>query len=125
MTQAHYVKGYFLLHYLLQLCGDREQFLSLLRTYIRTYYGQLVSSTHFIDLFYSTFPQVSVSKAELVQAWLHSPGIPQEMEGLSIINVKRNNLYSEVSDAYREVYHACQEHKNKRRNWELELEKLR
>lgn len=31
MTQAHYLKGYFLLHYLLQVVGGSEDFFSLLK----------------------------------------------------------------------------------------------
>ena len=31
MTQAHYLKGYFLLHYMLEMVGDKEDFYSLLK----------------------------------------------------------------------------------------------
>ena len=125
MTQAHYIKGYFLLHYLLQLCDDREQFFSLLKNYITTYFGQLVSSTHFIDMFYSIFDKnIPVSKSELIKTWLHSPGVPEEIAGLDILNVRRNNLYSEVSEAYAEIYHACHIGRDKKRKADIYLEKF-
>merc|ERR1719483_410293 len=126
MTQAHYVKGYFLLHYLLQLCGDRNQFFDLLKDYIIIYFGQLVSSTHFIDLFYSKFSKIlNISKSALISTWLHSPGIPKEMEGLSTLDVTRNNLYTEVSEAYKEIYEASHKVKERKRRPELDLENLR
>ena len=127
MTQAHYIKGYFLLHYLLQLCGDKKQFFDLVKDYITTYFGQLVSSTHFIDLFYLKFHSITdmISKGKLIQTWLHSPGIPQEMAALNIINANKNALYSEVSEAYKEIYVASFGVRKKKRNGELGLEKLR
>ena len=126
MTQAHYIKGYFLLHYLLELCGDRKQFFDLLKNYISTYFGQLVSSTHFIDMFFSKFCQITdICKSKLMRTWLHSPGIPQELEVLGILDVRRNDPYREVSEAYREIYEAIHQQRDKKRNVELGLERLR
>lgn len=126
MTQAHYIKGYFLLHYLLELCSDRKQFFDLLKNYISTYFGQLVSSTHFIDMFFAKFCQITdISKEKLMRTWLHSPGIPRELEELGILDVRRNDLYREVSEAYREIYDAVHKLKEKKRNVELGLDRLR
>ena len=124
LTQAHYIKGYFLLHHLLQLSGDQDKFFDLVREYILTYFGKLVNSTHFIEMFYSQFPNVSESsKDKLIQTWLHSPGIPGELTALNILDSQKNCLYSEVSEAYKDIHVACRVQKKK--SCELVLEEFR
>jgi aminopeptidase O len=52
-TQVHYLKGYFLLHYLCENVGE-DSFFILLRHYIHDlYHGQLVNSLDFLTLYFA------------------------------------------------------------------------
>ena len=80
LGQLHYSKGFFLLHHLQEACGGSHNFLPLLSNYIEQFSGQLVNSQHFLQLYFSTFPQLRNQEEDRVQSWLLDPGLPNRLD---------------------------------------------
>ena len=82
--------------------------------YISRYYGQLVNSSHFIKMFYEKF-KVATPLTDLTRTWLHSPGVPAEINNLNIIkDIGSNHFYIDVLDAFKEVTDLIQSLKKKK-----------
>ena len=116
-TQAHYLKGYFLLQYLLENSHNKKEFFALMKDYISRYYGQLVNSSHFIKMFYEKFNVTTTLTTEddLIQTWLHSPGVPTQINNLNIIkHIGRNDYYIDVLEAFKEITDLIQTLKKKK-----------
>ena len=73
--------------------------------YISRYSGQLVNSSHFIEMYYEKFQDSTTPQAELVQTWLHSPGVPtSHIDNLLIIkDLRSNDLYIDVLESFKEI----------------------
>ena len=56
-------------------------------------------------MFYEKFrASTPVPQTELVQTWLHSPGVPTHIEHLQIIkDIRNNELYVDVLEAVKEI----------------------
>ena len=56
-------------------------------------------------MFYGKFRAHSpVPQTELVQTWLHSPGVPTHIQHLEIIkDIRNNDLYIDVLEAVKEI----------------------
>lgn len=92
--------------------------------YIERYRGQLVNSDHFIDMVYQKFgDKIPETQTDLKQDWLHSPGIPDKVRGLTILQVEATPAYLEVLDCYKEISELIREHKKRqqRKGQNLEL----
>lgn len=106
LSQAHYLKGYFLLQYLYEIVGH-VPFFSLLQQYTITYMGELVNSTHFIRLFCELFPdqclENDITVEWLLSTWLHSSGIPTQVLQLRCLDISCNTLYNQIDEFFSEV----------------------
>ena len=91
--------------------------------YISRYSGQLVNSGHFIGMFYDRF-NVSTTQEDLVRTWLHSPGVPSQIDNLNIIkNIRNNDHYIDVMESLKEITDLTQKMKrSKVKNCSLEHE---
>ena len=70
-TQVHYIKGYFLLHFLCERIGQ-DNFFELLRHYIHgLFHGKLVHSTHFLALYFEKFPFEGKTQDQSIQQTCH------------------------------------------------------
>ena len=106
LGQIHYIKGYFLLHFLMEACGGEEVFLKLVADYIKRYAGLSVTGAAFVELFFATFPNLSAEYKAIVDKWLGEPGLPNQLRSLNIIKqVSLTSLYREVVDHVAEVKH--------------------
>jgi len=120
LGQIHYTKGFFLLHFLMEQCGGEQPFLELVATYVKTYAGQPVTGAAFIELFFSTFPQLRGEVEQVVDRWLREPGLQSQFNELHLVKKARNSsLYREVVDHVAEVKHLNA--KKKIKSCELDL----
>ena len=87
-----------------------------LQEYVGFYHGQLVDSSHFINMFYERFGYImSCSKEKLILDWLHSPGIPAGLEELKILQKQKCSLYIETCDSFQEFADNMQRSRKKRK----------
>ena len=82
-TQVHYLKGYFLLHFLCDAAGGEENFFAFLRHYAHDlYHGKLVHSTDFLRLYFETFADTFNQKTvqenidDICRTWLDTEILP-------------------------------------------------
>ena len=65
-------------------------------------------------MFYERF-RVATPLTDLTQTWLHSPGVPTEINNLNIIkHIESNHYYIDVLDAFKEITDLIQTFKKKR-----------
>ncbi|KAJ8039978.1 Aminopeptidase O [Holothuria leucospilota] len=94
--QVHYLKGYFLLHYIADIVGP-AQLLHVMAKYIAIFHGCLVLSKDFFKLLFETCPslhQNGITQDEINREWLDSPGIPEILKPERFIT--GNKLIEEV-----------------------------
>ena len=54
-------------------------------------------------MFYEKF-KVSTTQEDLVRTWLHSPGVPSQIDNLNIIkNIRNNDHYTDVMESFKEI----------------------
>ncbi|XP_032873587.1 aminopeptidase O isoform X3 [Amblyraja radiata] len=81
--QVHYLKGYFLLHYLENQVGQKA-FLEFLRLFVERFHGQLILSQDFLHMFMENFPQLrsqGLSTETIYEIWLDVAGLPKKGSG--------------------------------------------
>ena len=89
--------------------------ISTLQEYVRAYHGQLVDSSHFINMFYGRFEHLmTCSKEKLVRDWLQSPGIPAGLHKMELLQTQRSQLYAETCDSYKDFVANVTKSKKKR-----------
>ena len=57
-------------------------------------------------MFYEKFKDrtTTLTEDDLVQTWLHSPGVPTQIKNLSIIKyIESNDYYIDVLEAFKEI----------------------
>ncbi|XP_071847547.1 aminopeptidase O-like [Apostichopus japonicus] len=94
--QVHYLKGYFLLHYISDIVG-LESLLHVMSTYVSTFHGRLVLSREFFKILFDMCPKLSengINQDVIDKEWLDSPGIPKILNQERFI--KGNKLIEQV-----------------------------
>ncbi|XP_053558397.1 aminopeptidase O [Bombina bombina] len=79
--QVHYLKGYFLLHFLANKVGE-ENYFSFLRKFVIVFHGQLILSKDFLHMLFENFPEqnrLGLTVESIYQLWLDAPGIPKPL----------------------------------------------
>ena len=73
-----------------------------------------MNSSHFIKMFYEKF-KVETPLTDLIKTWLHSPGVPTEINNLNLIkSIESNDYYIDVLEAFKEVTDLIQTLKKKK-----------
>ena len=73
-------------------------------------------------MFYERFEHLmTCSKERLVQDWLHSPGIPEGLHEIELLQKHRSRLFAETCDSYKDFISNVTIAKKKRKH---NLEKL-
>ncbi|XP_076463161.1 aminopeptidase O-like isoform X2 [Babylonia areolata] len=116
--QVHYLKGYFLLHALEKEVG-KVQFLSFLKEYVQKYLYQLVTSQEFLQMFFSTFTDLTHISMESINAeWLDYPGMPKSLTDKADkgkdIDDKKNALFAQVQEQLVAIIRLCRRRQRKR-----------
>ena len=87
-----------------------------MQDYVNVYHGQLVDSSHFINMFYERFEHLmTCSKERLVQDWLHSPGIPAGLHEMELLQKHKSRLFAETCDSYKDFIAKVTKAKKKRK----------
>ncbi|XP_041042416.1 aminopeptidase O isoform X2 [Carcharodon carcharias] len=79
--QVHYLKGYFVLHYLENEVGQK-QFLKFFRLFVERFHGQLILSQDFLHMFMEKFSELrsqGLSMEAVYQNWLDVAGLPKPL----------------------------------------------
>ncbi|XP_048381137.1 aminopeptidase O isoform X5 [Stegostoma tigrinum] len=79
--QVHYLKGYFVLHYLENRVGQK-QFLKFFRLFVERFHGQLILSQDFLYMFMENFSELrsqGLSMEVIFQNWLDVAGMPKPL----------------------------------------------
>ncbi|XP_067839286.1 aminopeptidase O isoform X1 [Heptranchias perlo] len=79
--QVHYLKGYFVLHYLENRVGQKA-FLRFFRLLVERFHGQLILSRDFLHMFMENFSQLrsqGLSLEAIYQDWLDVAGLPKPL----------------------------------------------
>ncbi|XP_058513288.1 aminopeptidase O [Ochotona princeps] len=80
--QVHYLKGYFLLRFLVKRLGD-DTYFSFLRKFVYRFHGQLILSQDFLQMLLENIPEEKrpeLSVEGIFQDWLETPGIPKPLQ---------------------------------------------
>ena len=81
-----------------------EEFYKMLRKYIHDlYHGQLVHSTDFLALFFTTFAEVKVNMEDICNHWLNDPGICSTLSDQCEGNNDQNELLTEVQEILKSI----------------------
>ncbi|XP_059825844.1 aminopeptidase O isoform X3 [Hypanus sabinus] len=78
--QVHYLKGYFLLHYLENQVGQKA-FLNFLGLFVERFHGQLILSQDFLHMFMENFSELGsqgLSTETIYRVWLDVAGLPKQ-----------------------------------------------
>ncbi|XP_038660732.1 aminopeptidase O isoform X2 [Scyliorhinus canicula] len=97
--QVHYLKGYFLLHYLENRVGQKP-FLKFFRLFVERFHGQLILSQDFLYMFMEHFSELKspgLSMEAIYQNWLDVAGIPKPLLD-GTLKWTENRLVREVQD---------------------------
>ena len=113
LAQSHYLKGFFLLHYLMEFVGQ-QIFLYLIKKYFWKYKGELVDSTCFIAMFFQEYQTVAVNESSdsIIQTWLNSADLPSTLS--TIVKVHKCEdivTFKQVITAKDEILQLSQEHR--------------
>ncbi|XP_060694339.1 aminopeptidase O isoform X1 [Hemiscyllium ocellatum] len=79
--QVHYLKGYFVLHYLENRVGQKA-FLKFFRLFVERFHGQLILSQDFLHMFMENFSELrsqGLSMEVIFENWLDVAGIPKPL----------------------------------------------
>ncbi|XP_051876382.1 aminopeptidase O isoform X2 [Pristis pectinata] len=97
--QVHYLKGYFLLHYLENQVGQKA-FLNFLGLFVEKFHGQLILSQDFLHMFMENFSQLGsqgLSADIIYQVWLDVAGLPKPLTD-DALKWTENRLVCEVQN---------------------------
>ncbi|KAM9329035.1 aminopeptidase O [Gastrophryne carolinensis] len=97
--QVHYLKGYFLLRFLANTMGQ-DIYFAFLRTFVKTFHGQLILSQDFLHMLLEHLPKHTkhgLSVEEIYKVWLDTPGMPQPLLEESQ-TWRENRLVQQVSE---------------------------
>ena len=73
----------------------------------------------FYQKFGDTIPETGT---DLKQDWLHSPGIPDKVKSLAILQVESSSAYLEVLDCWKEIRALMRDHKKRQQRNSQDLE---
>ncbi|XP_067886178.1 aminopeptidase O isoform X3 [Heterodontus francisci] len=97
--QVHYLKGYFVLHYLENRVGQKA-FLKFFRLFVEKFHGQLIFSQDFLHMFMENFSQLrsqGLSVEAIYQDWLDVAGLPKPLLD-DTLKWTENRLVGEVQN---------------------------
>ena len=57
--------------------------------------------------------KLKIEKENLTRTWLHSPGLPQEVSNLEILQTRNSSLFIEVEEAQKEILDILKYHKKR------------
>lgn len=110
-TQVHYLKGYFLLHYLCDsIEGKADKFFAFLRHYAHDlFHGKLVHSTDFLRLYFETFAKETEFQSRSLEeniawtcdTWLDTPRMPEYVtQRCTLINNPLLNQVKRLTETF-------------------------
>ncbi|XP_072137734.1 aminopeptidase O isoform X2 [Mobula birostris] len=97
--QVHYLKGYFLLHYLENQVGQKA-FLNFLGLFVERFHGQLILSQDFLHMFMENFSELGsqgLSTETIYRVWLDVAGLPKPLLD-EAVQWTENRLVREVKN---------------------------
>ncbi|XP_075455223.1 aminopeptidase O isoform X2 [Ascaphus truei] len=97
--QVHYLKGYFLLQFLVNKVGQ-DTYFSFLRKFVNKFHGQLILSQDFLHMLYTNVPEQNrqgLTVEGIYQTWLDTSGIPKPLLDESQ-TWKENPLVQQVNE---------------------------